>query len=83
MNVRAAIDYEKVAPVAHHKTVALINNFVIDTTEFLNKFSFLCERKLLSVSEDIHRIEVTLAVLEAKLASLPELDGVTAAEVPG
>ena len=64
MNIRAAINYEKVPPVPYYKTVSLVNNVVIETTEFLNRFSYLCEQKLLGVSRDIQRLEVTLAILE-------------------
>jgi len=53
----------------------LVNNFVINTTEFLNKFSYLCEQKLAKVTADIERLEITMNILEAKLASIPGLEG--------
>ena len=76
-NVRAAINFEDVEPVSYKKTLAFINNFVINTTQFMNRFSYLCEEKLGQVSKDIQRIEITLAILEAKLASIPGLEQIT------
>ncbi len=38
--------------------------------EFLNKFSILCERKLQRVQQQSQRLEIVLALLEAKLGSI-------------
>eukprot|EP01094_Clydonella_sp_ATCC50884_P006655 TRINITY_DN15869_c0_g1_i1.p2 TRINITY_DN15869_c0_g1~~TRINITY_DN15869_c0_g1_i1.p2 ORF type:complete len:218 (-),score=79.87 TRINITY_DN15869_c0_g1_i1:49-702(-) len=78
-NVRVAINYEEVESLSYKKTLAFVNGFVINTTQFLNRFSFLCEQKLAGVSRDIQRLETTMSILEAKLASIPELEGITAA----
>lgn len=72
-----AVNLTKVSPIPQKKTISYINNFVINTTQFLNRFSYVCENKLREVSTDISRIEIMLAILEAKLASIPGLDGVT------
>jgi WASH complex subunit CCDC53 len=76
-NVRAAINFEDVDPVVYKKTLAFINNFVINTTQFMNRFSYLCEEKLSSVSRDIQRLEITMSLLEAKLVSIPGMDQIT------
>lgn len=62
----------KPAPLPH--SLLLINNFVINTTRFLNSFSENVEKKLLGVSRRITEVEITLSFLEAKLNSIPELD---------
>jgi len=67
------LDYKTLPPIPYKKTVTLVNNFVINTTEFLNKFSYLCEQKLGKVTADIERLEITMNILEAKLASIPGL----------
>lgn len=46
MPIVAPIDYETVEPVAYKKTVAFVNTFVINTTEFLNRFVYVCEQKV-------------------------------------
>lgn len=48
----------------------LVNSFVLSTSDFLNKFSSLCEQKLSSVSSQVARVEIVLALLEAKLDSI-------------
>ncbi|PRP89731.1 hypothetical protein PROFUN_00073 [Planoprotostelium fungivorum] len=63
------------------RTVSLVNSFVITTTQFLNRFAYLCEEKLYDVSQNIEKLEITLNILEAKLSSIPGLEGVTAAAV--
>ena len=63
----------KVKPVPIPKTLLLVNNFVSSTTSFLNHFSNLCEEKLIYISEKVTELEIMLAMLEAKLRSIPQL----------
>jgi hypothetical protein len=44
-----------VEPIPFKKTVAYVNHFVIQTTQFLNRFSFLCEQRLDQVSRHLQR----------------------------
>lgn len=55
------------------KTILLLNNFVANTTSFFNAFSETVEKKISSVSNKITELETLLAVLEAKLNSIPDL----------
>lgn len=48
----------------------LVSAFVIQTTEFLNKFASTCEERLAQVEYNIQQLEVTLGILESKLASI-------------
>jgi Subunit CCDC53 of WASH complex len=65
------------------KYLLLVNAFVVDTTDFLNRFSMLAEQKLRRVHEGIGRVEKELAVLEGKLALVPGLaEAVPDAPVP-
>lgn len=78
MPIVAPIDYETVEPVAYKKTVAFVNTFVINTTEFLNRFVYVCEQKLQHVHRHIQRLEITMNILECKLSSIPGLENVPA-----
>ncbi len=62
------------------KTILLLNNFVANTTSFFNAFSETVEKKISSVSNKITELETLLAVLEAKLNSIPDLNGSAATE---
>lgn len=54
--VEPVVDYSKVDAVNIKKTIAFVNNFAINTTQFLNRFSYICEQKLvwLSPAADPH-----------------------------
>jgi len=65
------IDYTKVEPLPFQKTLILVNDFIIKTTQFINRFASLSEQKLSEVTRNIQRLEITLTILEAKLASIP------------
>lgn len=51
----------------------VVNAFIIRTTDFLNKFVALCEEKLSKIQQGVARLEIVLALLEAKLESVPWL----------
>ncbi|GBG26532.1 WASH complex subunit 3 [Hondaea fermentalgiana] len=55
------------------EVVACVNAFLADTTSFLNRFAADCEARLVDVSLRMSRTESLLAVLEAKLHSVPGL----------
>ncbi len=79
--MQTPIDFKTVESVPYRKTITLVNNFIINTTEFLNKFSYLCEQKLEQVSQQIQKLEITMNILEAKLASIPGLEGSVSLDV--
>ena len=62
----------KAVPV--QKTLILLNNFTVTTADYLNAFSDTVEKKISKVSNRITDLETLLAVLEAKLNSVPDLD---------
>ncbi|KAK7130080.1 hypothetical protein R3I94_009061 [Phoxinus phoxinus] len=75
--VGSGIDLTKVPAIQQRRIVAFLNQFIVHTVRFLNRFSTVCEEKLASVSLRIQQIETTLSILEAKLASIPGLEEVT------
>lgn len=50
-----------------------MNNFIVNTTKFLNTFSESCDIKLTNISSKINNLDTVLSVLEAKLNSVPGL----------
>uniref|UniRef100_A0A6B2LI12 WASH complex subunit 3 n=1 Tax=Arcella intermedia TaxID=1963864 RepID=A0A6B2LI12_9EUKA len=73
--IQQVTDYRDVPPIPVSKNVAMINNFLINTAGFLNRFSVLCEERLLTVSKMTQRLEISMSLLEAKLASIPDING--------
>lgn len=79
METNSLQNLKELEPVPHRKTLILLNNFVVNTTRFLNSFLVLSDDKLSEVSDQVSRLETRLAILEAKLSSVPELEAATAA----
>ncbi|XP_064216484.1 WASH complex subunit 3-like [Aotus nancymaae] len=73
----SGIDLTKVPAIQQKRTVAFLNQFVVHTVQFLNRFSTVCEEKLADLSLRIQQIETTFNILDAKLSSIPGLDDVT------
>ncbi|KAI1888130.1 hypothetical protein AGOR_G00181870 [Albula goreensis] len=74
--VGSGIDLTKVPAIQQRRIVAFLNQFIVHTVRFLNRFSTVCEEKLASISLRIQQIETTLSILEAKLSSIPGLEDV-------
>ncbi|XP_069486035.1 WASH complex subunit 3 isoform X2 [Ambystoma mexicanum] len=74
--VGSGIDLTKVPAIQQKRTVAFLNQFVVHTVQFLNRFATVCEEKLSTLSLRIQQIETTLNILDAKLSSIPGLEGV-------
>ncbi|NXB81169.1 WASC3 protein, partial [Donacobius atricapilla] len=66
----------QVPAIQQKRTVAFLNQFVVHTVQFLNRFSTVCEEKLSALSLRIQQIETTLNILDAKLSSIPGLEDV-------
>ncbi|XP_036432577.1 WASH complex subunit 3 [Colossoma macropomum] len=75
--VGSGVDLTKVPAIQQRRVVAFLNQFIVHTVRFLNRFSTVCEEKLATVSLRIQQIETTLSILEAKLSSIPGLEDVT------
>ncbi|KAG9490539.1 hypothetical protein GDO78_006071 [Eleutherodactylus coqui] len=74
--VGSGIDLTKVPAIQQKRTVAFLNQFVVHTVQFLNRFSTVCEEKLSALTLRIQQIETTLNILDAKLSSIPGLEEV-------
>lgn len=64
----------QIKPVPMHVSLLLVNNFLISTTNFINQFSETVEKKISGISTKVTELEILLAVLEAKLNSIPGLE---------
>lgn len=60
--------------IATRKTAMIVNSFIINTVDFLNKFASIAENKLQRVEQSIQRVEIVLNLLEGKLESVPWLN---------
>mmetsp|Transcript_49836 Transcript_49836/g.98477 ORF Transcript_49836/g.98477 Transcript_49836/m.98477 type:complete len:197 (+) Transcript_49836:171-761(+) len=74
MTEEAPLNYALMSPVPLPKTLLLVNNFIVNTTKFLNRFSGECELKIADVSSKITSTQTALSVLEAKLRSVPGIE---------
>ncbi|KAK7886112.1 hypothetical protein WMY93_025733 [Mugilogobius chulae] len=78
--VGSGVDLTKVPAIQQRRTIAFLNQFIVHTVRFLNRFSTVCEEKLANISLRVQQIETTLCILEAKLSSIPGLENVTVDE---
>jgi WASH complex subunit CCDC53 len=69
----SGVDYSKVEGLQRRRVVTFVNHFIIQTSSFMTKFSHTCDIKLLALSKKLQRLETSLALLESKLASVPDL----------
>ncbi|KAF4530500.1 hypothetical protein B566_EDAN017517 [Ephemera danica] len=69
-------------PAIHQKrTLAFINNFITSTVAMMNKLARSCEMKLQKFECKLQRMDACLKILEAKLDSIPGLEGATEQEI--
>ncbi|KAH0788542.1 WASH complex subunit 3 [Histomonas meleagridis] len=68
------IDYSNADSIGYARIIASVNQFAERTVDFLNRFSNICDLKLLEVSERINNVEILTAILEKKLQSIEDLN---------
>lgn len=68
------IDPASIKPLQIQTTLLYVNNFIVNSTKFLNNFSESCDIKLTNISTKINSLDTILCVLEAKLNSVPGLE---------
>ncbi|KAM3136635.1 Pfam:DUF2360 [Paramecium bursaria] len=68
------IDLTKLEPIPYRNTIAILNEYVIQNIDFLNKFGHFNENKLFDMEIVLDEIESKVLLLEKKLDSVqPEL----------
>ncbi len=68
-------DLKKQAPqniIPQTKSTAILNNFIINTTNHLNKLSTNVDEQLSEFDKKMHDLEIMTTLFEAKLESLPD-----------
>jgi len=80
--MEAALDYRNVDSIGHSRIMASINQFAERTVDFLNRFSNICDLKLLEVHERINNVEILTTILEKKLSSVNGLGFVPGQPLP-
>ncbi|EDO49906.1 predicted protein [Nematostella vectensis] len=69
------VDYTKVSPLNHKRTLAFLNHFITHTVRFLNRFSCVCEEYK---NHYDNSGGLVIGILILQLASIPGLEDVTA-----
>mmetsp|Transcript_1474 Transcript_1474/g.2593 ORF Transcript_1474/g.2593 Transcript_1474/m.2593 type:complete len:145 (-) Transcript_1474:105-539(-) len=70
MNERK-IDNSQFEPISHKKTLTMINYFILNTSQFLNSFSNVADKKIHDIDEKLDRLETLIQIFETKMGSLP------------
>ena len=65
------IDLSQLERIPTRHTIALVNEHVLNSIDFVNKFSFTSEKKLVEMDFLLYNIDAKLQLLEKKLDSVP------------
>mmetsp|Transcript_29602 Transcript_29602/g.62910 ORF Transcript_29602/g.62910 Transcript_29602/m.62910 type:complete len:367 (-) Transcript_29602:92-1192(-) len=60
--------------VPDQRVLAIVNSFVVNATRLINRVCVLAEKQLVDTDRGIHKLEVTLSLLEKKLKSVDGLE---------
>ncbi len=66
-------------PLPMQTTTLLVNQFIVQTTHFLNSFSETLEKKIAHISSRVTELEILMSVFEAKINSVAGMGLDTAA----
>lgn len=70
-NQNQTINLSKIECIPPKNTISTINQFLLNTTDFINRFAYFSEEKLLYLDENVERLETQLILLEKKLETIP------------
>ncbi|CAG9762763.1 unnamed protein product [Ceutorhynchus assimilis] len=79
-HVKPDVDYSQIPPIQQKRIIAFVNHFVTNTVSYLNTFSQSCESRFMDFEYKIQKIEASLLILEAQLASIPGFEPVVVVE---
>ncbi|XP_013107656.1 WASH complex subunit 3 [Stomoxys calcitrans] len=68
------VDKTQLPPLHQKRILAFVNHFLITSCNFLNDFSLQCESKFIEIERKLQKVEAALCILEAKLASIPDVE---------
>jgi len=64
------VEKSKEDPIPTRKLMMIVNDYVVNSTRFVNRFHAVCEEKLQTVSKRITQTEIMLSILEGKINSV-------------
>jgi WASH complex subunit CCDC53 len=65
------LDLTKLEPVPFKNTIGVLNEYILNSLDFINKFGHCSENKLYELEQVIDEIESKVLLLERKLDSIP------------
>lgn len=65
------IDLSKLEAVPFKNTIGVLNEYILNTLDFINKFGHCNENKLYELDQVLDEIESKVLLLEKKLDSIP------------
>lgn len=68
--MEAHVEKSKEDPIPTRKLLMMVNDYVVNSTRFVNRFHAVCEEKLQNVSRKITQTEIMLSILEGKINSV-------------
>jgi len=68
--MEAHVEKSKEDPIPTRKLLMMVNDYVVNSTRFVNRFHAVCEEKLQNVSKKITQTEIMLSILEGKINSV-------------
>ncbi|XP_065356881.1 WASH complex subunit 3 [Calliphora vicina] len=76
------VDKTQLPPLHQKRVLAFVNHFLISSCGFLNDFALQCETKFIELERKLQKVEAALTIIEAKLASIPDVDKVAVQTEP-
>ncbi|XP_065342649.1 WASH complex subunit 3 [Cloeon dipterum] len=76
------VNFAEIPAINQKRTLAFVNSFITNTVSILNNLATVSELKLQKFEEKLQRMDATLCILEAKLASIPGLDALPVVTPP-
>ncbi|CAB3380612.1 Hypothetical predicted protein [Cloeon dipterum] len=76
------VNFAEIPAINQKRTLAFVNSFIANTVSILNNLATVSELKLQKFEEKLQRMDATLCILEAKLASIPGLEALPVVTPP-
>ena len=71
--VQPGADYTQISPIDQKRSVTLINEYIINTANFLSQLMISTDKKMMSLQERLCKLRLLISILDAKLISIGTL----------
>ncbi|XP_050303539.1 WASH complex subunit 3 isoform X2 [Anthonomus grandis grandis] len=68
------MDLTEIPPIQQKRIITFVNHFIMTTVTYLNKFCQSCESRFMEFEYKMQKVEASLLILEAQLASIPDAE---------